>query len=1019
MKSSCAIIDIVKKRTNKNCDFLSLEKTEQREILEYIEKYKKSIRVFEYKWYDILTNKFYANEFVLSDDSPFGIQKKEIEFDNFDDFYKYVKGDIYNNACFYGYSFDETTIKNYSLNIKKINFNSLIDETIDCYSFDDINSRQNENDRNNANRAKEMCDWIKNIKPPKKLKVLESQKKLFCEKFNIWEAKTIFFSLLKREKHESIRQAILDFVCKNDIYDGVGFDDVLVTYGNDAAQYIIANFKGNCSEFTQKRRIKSFIEIIDKYNNGILSKKRMSGFDSELQLFYVRDNYLNDNYCLMSINEYFETFEEYVSYMQGDLTGANLSKAPIKADKVTLFKTDESTKLPLSKEYKTYEVIKKYDDGEFIVKQKWYDASNQLILKKGHEFKRFFDFVHFLKGDLTGADLLLCDGLENIKNITDLKLKDIVVRSEVAERLELPIRLIPTGRFQIKCFEVVDKNETITSNELLTEHPEDSDYTGKISYITDIHLLHRLEAYKCKTPEDVNYVLRAIAKTICNQATGINLIGGDTSSDFGIFEFFIKYLVAYRKIGDFFFTLGNHELWGLNGDELSVIIKKYNNLLEEHGQNRMHLVHNNLFFNVGSQWIELTEEELSKTSFEELREKTREAKVTIFGGVGFAGMNEEFNAKDGIYMDVLDREREAFESNKFLMLYEKVTNILKDKNLVVLTHMPMKDWGGCDIHAKNGIVYINGHSHRNFFYDDGNKRIYADNQVGYKGKKLSLKQVSIDFNYDWFADYKDGIHEINKHDYEKFYRGIGECLTFNRQYEKLYLIKREGTYMFFMKTPKGSTLILNGGAIKKAGKHSLDYFYENMVNYSKSVSMFLSKYDTFQKKVSSEIKKIGGDGRIHGSIIDIDFYNHLYLNPLDGSITPYFAYSMVDKFVYDNIPSLLKHQCPKIFENYEKEIEQQDINNSLVILNKSLKITKNEYYVNSTEMYKISRILKGLQFTTKYNIIRLWNDEIIADASEENGRLIVSGIIDPDFMTKEVINENPSSHRLIMVKKGK
>ena len=211
-----------------------------------------------------------------------------------------------------------------------------------------------------------------------------------------------------------------------------------------------------------------------------------------------------------------------------------------------------------------------------------------------------------------------------------------------------------------------------------------------------------------------------------------------------------------------------------------------------------------------------------------------------------------------------------------------------------------------------------------------------------------------------------------------------------------------------MQTPKGSMLILNGGSIKKAGKHTLDYFYENLVKYSKSVSLFLSKYDAYQKQVSSELKRIGADGTIHGSIVDIDFYNHLYLNPLDGTITPYFAYSMVDKYVYDNLPSLLKYERPKIYQNYQKLIEQkEDASNALIVRSSNLPVSKHKTYVGSTEMYKVSRILKGLQFTTKYNIVRLWNDAIVADASEENGRLIVSGIIDPDSMPKPVVEKTP------------
>lgn len=204
--------------------------------------------------------------------------------------------------------------------------------------------------------------------------------------------------------------------------------------------------------------------------------------------------------------------------------------------------------------------------------------------------------------------------------------------------------------------------------------------------------------------------------------------------------------------------------------------------------------------------------------------------------------------------------------------------------------------------------------------------------------------------------------------------------------------------MFIMTSPKGTMQILDGGAIKNAGGHTLDYFYENLVPYSKSIKMFLSQFDEFQKNVSKEIKSIGGDGSIHGSIVDIDFYNHLYLNPLDGTITPYFAYSMVDKYVYKNLPSLLKYKCPKIFANYEKKLLCDKNNNALVVTNAILPVTKSRIYVNSTEMYKVSRILKGLQFTTKYNIVRLWNDTIAGEASEENGRLIISGIINPKEM---------------------
>lgn len=289
---------------------------------------------------------------------------------------------------------------------------------------------------------------------------------------------------------------------------------------------------------------------------------------------------------------------------------------------------------------------------------------------------------------------------------------------------------------------------------------------------------------------------------------------------------------------------------------------------------------------------------------------------------------------------------------------------------------------------------MSGHSHRNYFFDDGKTRIYTDNQVGYKGKRGSFKKLFINSDYDWFADYDDGIYEISKDDYETFYRGINEMVTINRQFDKLFRIIN----MFLMQSPKGRLSVLNGGTIKNVKNHSLEYFYENLTNYAQSVTMFLSNYEAFEKKVPNEVKKLGGFGRIHGSIVDIDFFNHLYINPLDGSITPYFVYSMTSKYVYRNLPSLLKCRCPRLYANFERLIGEPKSETKLVPFGKDLTVYNAVVIVECTEMYKISRILKGLQFTTKHNIVRLWNDALIKKPSEENGKLIVSAMINPIFV---------------------
>ena len=69
------------------------------------------------------------------------------------------------------------------------------------------------------------------------------------------------------------------------------------------------------------------------------------------------------------------------------------------------------------------------------------------------------------------------------------------------------------------------------------------------------------------------------------------------------------------------------------------------------------------------------------------------------------------------------------------------------------------------------FVYVSGHTHRNVFYDDGAIRVYAENQIGYHNDNVHLRSFLLDGKYDYFTDYKDGIYEITKEEYQDFMHG--------------------------------------------------------------------------------------------------------------------------------------------------------------------------------------------------------------------------------------------------------
>lgn len=74
--------------------------------------------------------------------------------------------------------------------------------------------------------------------------------------------------------------------------------------------------------------------------------------------------------------------------------------------------------------------------------------------------------------------------------------------------------------------------------------------------------------------------------------------------------------------------------------------------------------------------------------------------------------------------------------------------------------------------------------------------------------------------------------------------------------------------------------------------------------------------------IADAVKKLVDIG-IHGSIIDIDFLNHIYVNPIDFSITGYWARDIINKIVFPSIPTLLESKCPKLFDNYKKNVRRR------------------------------------------------------------------------------------------------
>ena len=944
--------------------------------------------------YNIILDLFFVEEEIsyLSEFSEECSTRSET-FDTFSKYYEYINGNIYENSCYQflpNVRLEEMKQKTDIDEVKLFKNTHFIDYTIEDinYSSDEEITKRNVAYAEAEKYKKQLKKWVDKIIACQTVddllrvrvnfsKSKLSEKKYFCETF-FNPSKFIFWNYIQRSyDNDNKKNVLLDLLdsgyarywdiqalaCEY-IYR-YGLNDILNIYHPDESS----------SAGLSKRRkpLRDFGKLLADGNLGI---KYKYGFNNFSHYFYEEKSYFDKthpNYNVISVSyRYFETFEEFLKYRKYDLSNCDLKDAVELVVDRKKCKIDGTTLLPdIITQNVEKKVTKSFSNICFNVDIEWIDTKQKVVKSIEEKFRYFFDFIYFVKGDLSGCDFLMCDWLMNIEPTYKIDFTGAKITSKVCDRFGLKYDKVKLNSDRIGSFDTTKQFEEETSLVLAETHDlaELHGFNVKvktISYITDLHLMHRFKNAAVQTTNDAIYVLRKIIRVI-EQSESVVMIGGDISSDFSVFEMFVAMLHDAAPYKTYIFVLGNHELWD-HVEPLEDIIQKYKQLLSSYG---MYLLHNELLYMEDDSIKIVPYEELLSTDKDTLRKKVKCSRLTVLGGIGFSGYNDEFNADNGIYRATLNRQQEKEETEKFKFIYKKVEDALSDKPVVIFTHMPKENWSGSkEYHDR--FIYVSGHTHRNEFYDDGNTRVYADNQIGYKGSTVYMKSFLVDANYDVFEEYEDGIYEITSQQYHDFYRGKNITLNFSSEVHILYMLKKNGYYAFFHMTKSGSLTILNGGAKKKLDCTNINYYYDHMDAVIEFINEPLSKYTKFQKVVSDEIKRIGGSGNIHGCIIDIDFFNHIYINPNDGSVVPYMAYTMVQKYVYKNVPSLLKKECPNLYDNYLKLVEDKTFNNAYALEPVTkLDLKPNAYF--NTDIYEVSRQIKKMQKISD-NILSIWVD---------------------------------------------
>ncbi|MCR5154664.1 MAG: hypothetical protein K6B75_07445, partial [Lachnospiraceae bacterium] len=144
-----------------------------------------------------------------------------------------------------------------------------------------------------------------------------------------------------------------------------------------------------------------------------------------------------------------------------------------------------------------------------------------------------------------------------------------------------------------------------------------------------------------------------------------------------------------------------------------------------------------------------------------------------------------------------------------------------------------------------------------------------------------------------------------------------------------------------------------------------------------------------------------GIGRIHGAIIDVDDIVlirgkvveggcHLFINPNDGTITPYYAENIEKKYVYHSFPALIYDCCPKLYDNYIELLSSSDDEGIIIKPVDETALTIKPILYSNTDIYKVSREIRKMQ-KLKQDILTTWMPNIpgISPFPKDNEKNII------------------------------
>ena len=513
-------------------------------------------------------------------------------------------------------------------------------------------------------------------------------------------------------------------------------------------------------------------------------------------------------------------------------------------------------------------------------------------------------------------------------------------------------------------------------NDFLGYRRNDSSFCIDVIYISDLHLNY-------KYSDDRDKYIYNVARSLINSLIDIIkqyelyfpyvVFLGDIADDREDVYLFYRYYNKfanrlYNKLSHRYYStrlydmrntyviLGNHEF--MQFDTIDDGVKWYKDRLSYMGYN---VLFNEYMFGNTRDMIRL-----------------KCIGVIVFGGTGFAGLNAKYNADNLVCSKNFDRKEEIRQSKLFEKAYNEAVRFAK-KHCCVLLCFSHYQYNDCLKKYNNQTIFFSGHTHINVVSNTEDLVLYANNQVGLKSTNYEFKHHMVGIITNPYSSLGDGWYETNLVNYVQFMDYLSVMLLgwkliskkIKEHNGKLYLVKKHEVYGFFVvcyDKDKPYSFICNGGRLKKIhDNYDIDSIFNDfdsvIIGYLNLVCPVRKK----QQLLSDAFKQLGLRGRIHGLIVDIDYWNHVMINPITGELQYYYSEGL------DQDPILFKSLLEV---EPVKELEADKLNSIIASNNVLMEKSCENSFINN-EAYGVSMKINAIQFLFDKRLLRRFDYDLV------------------------------------------